>query len=197
MSRRPVVGGMATRRRLLGALGVAVLGGCLGDEDGIEGGGDAGISLRSSAFDAEASIPTKYTCEGEDVSPPLRILEAPDGAESLALVLDDPDAPTEDPFVHWLIWNVPPGTAEMPEGVAREERVEVLGDAHQGTNDFDDVGYRGPCPPEGDDAHTYRFMLRALETELDLEAGARRSALEGAIAGSVVDETTLTGTYQR
>lgn len=185
---------MATRRRLLGALGVAMIGGCLGDDDGIDGDG---ISLRSSAFDAEGSIPTEHTCEGDDVSPPLRILDAPEDAESLTVVLDDPDAPTEDPFVHWLIWNVPPRTAELPEGVSREERVEVLGDAHQGTNDFDEVGYRGPCPPEGDDAHTYRFMLRALDVELDLEPGARRPALEDAVDGSVVDETTLTGTYQR
>jgi len=121
----------------------------------------------------------------------------PDDAAALALVVDDPDASTDKPFVHWLLWNVPPETTEMPADVLDGERVESLDDAAQGTNGFGDVGYGGPCPPAGDGAHAHRFTLHALDTELDVNPGANRATLESAMEGRVVAETTLTGEYER
>lgn len=159
--------------------------------------GGTALSLSTPAFDGGESIPTRFTCDGEDVSPKLALGGVPDDAASLALVVDDPDAPGSDPFVHWLLWNVPPSTTTIPEGVPTTETVEDLGGARQGTNGFDEVGYRGPCPPTSHGAHTYRFQLRALDATLDLAAGAKRPALEDAVSGHVVAETTLTGTYDR
>lgn len=211
---------MPTRRHLLAIAGTAAavaLAGCTGgDGNGGDGSGDgngngegdgdtqsppretgAAPDLSSPAFDPGGAIPTTYTCDGEDVSPPLSVSGVPDGAASLALVLDDPDAPRDEPFVHWLLWNLPPDTAEIPENVPPGERVDALGAAVQGTNSFGNVGYGGPCPPEADDAHTYRFVLHALDTELDLSPGARRPKLDGAMEGHVLGRTTLPGEYDR
>lgn len=159
--------------------------------------GGTPLTLSTPAFDAIDSIPTKFTCDGEDLSPELNVASVPEAARALALVVDDPDAPGADPFVHWLLWNVSPSTTTIPEGVPTTETVDELDGARQGTNGFGEVGYRGPCPPTSHGAHTYRFQLRALDATLDLEAGAKRPALEDAISGHVVAETTLTGTYDR
>jgi Raf kinase inhibitor-like YbhB/YbcL family protein len=204
---------MLTRRALLAATGTlaAPFAGCTGGgegtpddrdaptdavDDGEDDGDAGGLSLSSPAFDG-GTVPTAYTCDGEDVSPPLRVDGVPDGAASLALVVDDPDAPTDEPFVHWLLWNVPPDTTEIPEDVPDGERVDALDGAAQGTSGFGDVGYGGPCPPEGDGPHTYRFTLHALDAELDVEPGAERGALEPAMDDRVVDETTLASEYER
>lgn len=159
--------------------------------------GGTPLTLSSPAFDAGDPIPTRYTCDGEDVSPELNLAGVPEAARSLALVVDDPDAPGSDPFVHWLVWNLSPSTTTIPEGVPTTGTVAELDGARQGTNGFGEVGYRGPCPPTSHDTHTYLFRLRALDATLDLEAGAKRPALEDAISGHVVAETTLTGTYNR
>jgi Raf kinase inhibitor-like YbhB/YbcL family protein len=195
---------MRTRRALLAATTAFALplAGCTGDDgedDAGDGGGvddEGGLSLSSSAFDDEGTIPTKYTCDGADVSPPLAV-EASDDAAALALLVDDPDAPGDESFVHWLLWNVPPDTTEIPEDVPDRERVDALGSAAQGTNDFDDVGYGGPCPPEGDGPHTYRFTLHALGSELDVEPGAGRDTLAPALGGHSLGAVTLTGEYER
>jgi Raf kinase inhibitor-like YbhB/YbcL family protein len=141
-----------------------------------------------------ASIPERFTCDGDDVSPPLVIEDIPDNARSLAIVVDDPDAPSGT-FVHWLLWNLPADKREVPEGIPRDREVRQLANARQGTNDFRKIGYGGPCPPRGE--HHYRFHLYAVDDELDLNAGANRKELEQALEGHVVAEAELVGTYRR
>lgn len=120
----------------------------------------------------------------------------PEGAKTFALVMDDPDAGRR-PYVHWLVWDVPPDRTEWPTGVPDGERVEALGGAIQGTNSRGTVGYVGPCPPPGDGPHTYRFTLYALGSSLGLDPGANRSAVESAIEDVQHGVTTLRGTFER
>lgn len=142
--------------------------------------------LTSPAFAPGGSIPVKYTCKSDDVSPPLRIKNIPPDTVSLALVLHDPDAPGGD-FLHWIMWNINPnqtviGGNSVPDGAA------------QGTNDFGRAQYGGPCPPSG--THRYVFDLYALSTKLNLPAGANRQQFEHAIENYIVAQTTLIGTFQ-
>lgn len=152
------------------------------------------MRLSSPAFADGADIPARFTCDGADVSPALVIEDAPPEARSLVLVVDDPDAP-RGTFVHWLLWNLPPSTAELPEGIPGEPVVRSLGGARQGTTDFRRPGYGGPCPPDG--RHTYHFLLYALDRTLDLEAGAQRADLDRAMKGHIVAESMLRGSYAR
>lgn len=154
------------------------------------------MQITSSAFDDGDRIPREYTGDGDDRSPPLKIEGVPDGARSLALIVDDPDAPNKT-WVHWLIWGIPADRTELPAGVATDGIVESLGGARQGTNDFDNLGYGGPAPPPGHGTHHYRFTLHALDRTIDLDAGAKREALESAIAGATLETARLTGTYER
>lgn len=135
------------------------------------------------------------TTGGDDISPPLELRGTPD-VESLAVVVDDPDAPTDDPFVHWLFWNVPPETETIPEGIPREAPVDALDGAVLGTNDFGTLGYSGPCPPT-DEKHTYQFTVQLLETTLDLEPGTDPEMFRSTVEPHVQDKATITGTYQR
>jgi Raf kinase inhibitor-like YbhB/YbcL family protein len=193
------------RRHLLAAAGAA-LAGCTSITGGEETPAstpsptptppESDLSLTSSAFDDGGSIPEQYTCDGDDVSPPLSIDDVPNEVATFALVMDDPDAPQAEPFVHWLLWNLPSDTTQLPEDVPKEGEPEGL-DGRQGTNSFDEVGYGGPCPPEEDDAHTYRFQLFALSTPLELEAGAERGELESAMVENIVAEALLRGEYER
>ncbi len=153
------------------------------------------MTISSPAFDEGERIPEKYTCDGEDVSPPLAVSDVPSEAESLALIVDDPDAPGGT-FVHWVIWNIPPDVTEIPEAVPTKKTVPSLDGARQGRNDFRDIGYRGPCPPSGP-AHQYRFQLFALDQLLELSPGASKQDLDDAMEGSIRAEDTLTGTYGR
>ena len=187
---------MQTRRSLLLTGGVLAAAGCLNDSIDGNGNGGAGLSFSSPAFTAGTAIPQKYTCDGEDVSPPLELRGTPD-TESLALVVDDPDAPTDEPFVHWLVWNIPTDIEDIPEAVPRDLTVEALDGATQGTNDFGSLGYRGPCPPAGDGAHTYRFTVQLLDTRLELEPGADVETFRSAVEPHVSGEATITGSYQR
>src|SRR5438105_2930693 len=116
------------------------------------------MRIESSAFSEGGQIPRSYTCDGEDISPQLSWSGVPEGARSLGLICDDPDAPGKT-WVHWVIFNLPPGTRELPEGVPA--RAGVSGGGAQGTNDFRKVGYGGPCPPGG--SHRYIFKLYALD----------------------------------
>jgi len=154
------------------------------------------VSVRTSAFTHGEPIPDRYTCEGEDISPELTVADAPDDAAALAVVVDDPDAPAGT-FTHWLLWNLPPETVEIPEGVSRTEELPNLGDARQGENDFGEVGYRGPCPPEGDAPHEYRFTLYVLDEELDADAGALRPAVQDELDAKTHDSDQFTGTFSR
>jgi Raf kinase inhibitor-like YbhB/YbcL family protein len=175
---------------------VAAASGCIGGNGEDTSESDTGMEISSLAFEDGGEIPTEYTCDGANSSPPLRISGVPEETAALALVVDDPDVPTPDRrFVHWLLWNLPADTEQVPQSVPRGPSVSELGGAVQGTNDADEVGYSGPCPPGADGPHTYRFFLYALEEEIELEAGATRDQLDAAIEGKVVAETRLEGTY--
>lgn len=153
------------------------------------------MEISSRAFEDGAPIPAKYTCDGEDVSPPLEISEVPADAETLALMVDDPDAPG-GVFDHWIIWGIPADVDEIPEDVPSSEEVDSLGGALQGRNGFGEVGYRGPCPPGGPD-HNYRFKLYALDTSVDLSPGVRKEDLEMKMEGHIAAESQIIGTYGR
>ena len=144
------------------------------------------MKIQSPAFEHEQAIPRKYTCDGEDVSPPLVFRDVPKGTKSLAIVVDDPDAPL-GVFDHWIAWNLPPDARELSEG-ARVEK--------QGKNDFGEQRYRGPCPPRGS-LHRYRFKLYALDATLDLPIGASKKQLEKAMEGHILAKGELVGTYKR
>lgn len=150
----------------------------------------AAMRLESSAFTAGQPIPQKYTCQGDDVSPPLSWSGAPQGAKAFALIVDDPDAPAGT-WVHWVIYNLVAGP--LPEGVPARDRAAG---GIQGKNDFQRIGYGGPCPPPGK-AHRYFFKLYALDAPLDLGAAARKSDVEKAMQGHTLAQAELMGTYQR
>lgn len=187
--------------RAIGGVGLGLLAGCL-SSDGPEGSPTAGPTLAGSpsiaspAFDEGDAIPSRYTCEGEDVSPRLEVASVPPEAAELALLVDDPDAPGGT-FTHWLLWGLPPDAAAVPEDVPRGETVTDLGGARQGTNDAGVVGYSGPCPPPDDDAHTYRFRLFALDEPLGLEAGSDREPFDRALGGVATAEGRLSAEYDR
>jgi len=152
-----------------------------------------GIALSSPAFEDGSPIPARYTCQGDDISPPLKWGDVPEGTKSLAVIFDDPDAPMGT-WVHWVIYGLPPETRELKEGVPPKE---TLPDgSRQGTNDFKRIGYGGPCPPPGK-PHRYFFKLYALDSEIDLEPGATKKQLLSAMQGHVIGEGRLMGTYQR
>lgn len=145
------------------------------------------FKLTSPAFNHGSQIPSKYTCDGDDINPHLVIQGVPSRAKSLALVMDDPDAPG-GAFVHWVLWDIPPETKEVREHTAPFGAVE-------GTTSWGDSGYGGPRPPAG--VHRYFFRLLALDVRLHLPATAGREELETAMAGHIVATTELMGTYAR
>jgi Raf kinase inhibitor-like YbhB/YbcL family protein len=147
----------------------------------------AEFALESSAFVNAEAIPRRHTCEGEDVSPPLRWRNAPEGTRSLALVVDDPDAPGGI-FTHWIAWGIDPTADGLGEGEPTPR---------EGRNDFGTSGYRGPCPPPGHGRHRYVFRLYSLGSDLELGARAGKHELEQAIQGHVLTTAELVGTYER
>ena len=159
-----------------------------------EGGGS--FRVTSSAFADQESIPQRYTCEGEDVSPPLAWLGVPEGTKSLALIVDDPDAP--DPkaprrtWVHWVVYNLPPGVQTLPEGAAAET---LPSGAQAGRNDWKRTDYGGPCPPIG--RHRYFHKLYALDAVLSELDAPSKAKLESAMQGHVIGRAELIGTYQK
>jgi Raf kinase inhibitor-like YbhB/YbcL family protein len=144
------------------------------------------MQLTSPAFADGERIPSRHTCDGDDVSPPLEWTAPPEGSAVLALCLDDPDA-GRYPFTHWLAWSLPPGAGSLAEGEAAPA---------EGRNDFGAPGYRGPCPPPGK-PHRYRFTLYALDAEPALGPSDRRLSFEEAIRDHVLATAQLTGTYGR
>jgi Raf kinase inhibitor-like YbhB/YbcL family protein len=151
-------------------------------------GAKMAIDVTSTAFEEGGAIPARYTCDGLNISPPLQWSSVPDGTRSLALISDDPDAPSGT-FVHWVIYNLPPDTRRLPEDVPNRETLPS--GAVQGVNGAGTLGYRGPCPPSG--THRYFFKVYALDTELDPGGGD----LVGAMEGHVLAEGRLMGTYRR
>jgi hypothetical protein len=149
--------------------------------------------LISPAFKEGESIPTRHTCDGEDVSPPLKWTRVPEGARSVALICDDPDAPAGT-WVHWVLYDLPSTVTELPEAIAPSETTPQ--GAKQGTNDFQRLGYGGPCPPPGK-PHRYFFKLYALDTQLDLKPRATKKDVVNAMKGHILAEGQLMGTYKR
>ncbi|MBI1894761.1 MAG: YbhB/YbcL family Raf kinase inhibitor-like protein [Candidatus Rokubacteria bacterium] len=151
------------------------------------------FELQSPAFASGGDIPVKHTCDGPDLSPPLRWGDPPANTKSFALVVDDPDAPAGT-WVHWVLYSITPTIRELPEGVATRDAVAGIGT--QGMNDFRKVGYGGPCPPRGP-AHRYFFKLYALDTELALAARKTKAEVLKAIDGHVLERAELMGRYKR
>jgi hypothetical protein len=150
------------------------------------------LSLTSSAFAAGESIPTKYTCDGDNISPPLEWGQPPSGTQSLALILDDPDAPSGI-FVHWVIYDLPPTLRGLPEGVSTDGHPAQGGT--NGKNGAGSLGYTGPCPPSG--THRYVFRLFALDTKLNADPGLTSNELQQAATEHTVANAQFEGTYSR
>jgi Raf kinase inhibitor-like YbhB/YbcL family protein len=151
------------------------------------------LELSSSAFQEGKPIPKLYTGDGKDISPPLHWTNPPASVKSFALIADDPDAP-RGTWVHWVLFNLPPDTHSLAEGVPQKEI--LANGAKQGTTDFGSVGYGGPAPPKGK-PHRYYFKLYALDDLLTLPAGATKADVETAMKGLILAEAQVMGTYQR
>lgn len=145
------------------------------------------MKLTSPNFENNQSIPSKFTCQGENVSPELNIIDIPEKTESMVLIIDDPDAPNGN-WVHWLVWNIPASTRHIPANVGPLFSV-------QGLTSFNKSGYGGPCPPSG--IHRYFFKLYALDNMLDLPLTTKKSDLWKAMENHILAETELMGTYQK
>ena len=177
---------------VLAASAAFVLGGCR--DASVSPGPPPGktaqsLVVSSSAFPAQSPIPAAYTCDGTDQSPELAWTTVPDGTKSIAIVVDDPDAP-HGTFTHWIVWNISPGARSLGTGGNGG-----LSGGISGTNDFDRVGYSGPCPPKGQ-LHHYRFTVYALDAQPTLRQSDRRADVDKALAGHVVAQGTLVGTFQ-
>jgi Raf kinase inhibitor-like YbhB/YbcL family protein len=158
------------------------------------------IEITSTAFKHEQPIPKKFTGEGADVSPPLAWSGVPKNAKEIVLICDDPDAPTPEPWVHWVLYGLSPTIKALPEGIARKPRLQEPVTAIQGNNSWpakEAVGYRGPMPPQGHGVHHYYFKLYALDTNLDAESGLSKKAVLAKIRDHIVAEGVLMGTYER
>ena len=154
------------------------------------------LTITSSSFGNQAEIPSKYSCEGEDISPPLAWSGTPDGVRSLVLIVDDPDAP--DPkapqmtWVHWVLYDIPPSAAALPENVAQGD---LPSGTREGVNDWKRTGYGGPCPPIG--RHRYFHKLYALDTVLGDLGSPTKADVEKAMEGHVLAQAELVGTYEK
>lgn len=157
-----------------------------------EEGPSTPFEVTSTAFDAQASIPATYTCDGEDISPPLSWSDPPQGTQSFALICDDPDAPSGT-WVHWMLFNIPADRRSLPENIRAQD--ELSDGSLHGRNSWGRRDYGGPCPPSG--THRYVFTLYALDTELPLEAGATKGSVLEAIEGHTLAQAELVGTYSR
>lgn len=144
------------------------------------------MKLTSPDFENEGMIPAEFTCDGRNISPELSISEVPEGTKSLALIMDDPDAPGGT-FVHWVVWSIQSQTSIIERGKEPE--------GNQGTTSFGRRGYGGPCPPSG--THRYYFKLYALDEEIKLEAGSSKKELEKAMDGHIIESVVLMGKYKR
>ncbi|OGY22973.1 MAG: phosphatidylethanolamine-binding protein [Candidatus Woykebacteria bacterium RBG_13_40_15] len=145
------------------------------------------MKITSTAFEQNQAIPSKYTCDGQDIIPSLLFSEIPSGSQSLVLTVVDPDSPSGH-FTHWVVWNIPADTKEISEGMLPAGLVE-------GKNDFGKTGYGGPCPSQG--THHYVFNLYALDTKLDLSTGMSREELEDTMSNHIISHTELVGFYKR
>ena len=143
------------------------------------------MKIKSSSFDEGKMIPSIYTCEGDNINPPLEFSDVPPNAKSLALIMTDLDTPGGT-FTHWLMWNIPPETGKIEEN-------DWLEGAEQGLNDGGELGYMGPCPPTG--VHHYHFKLYALNKKLDLSGDVKKASLEREIESGLIEKAELIGIY--
>ena len=155
-------------------------------------GANMQIKLSSTVFQDNGLIPPKYTCDGENVSPPLAWSGVPANAKSIALIVDDPDAPAKT-WVHWVLFDLPVSTSEIPEAVQPQPSLPSGG--KHGNNDFNKLGYGGPCPPSG--THRYFFKIYALDVETGLQPGVTKDELLSAMEGHVLKQGELMGRYKR
>jgi Raf kinase inhibitor-like YbhB/YbcL family protein len=155
------------------------------------------ITMKSPAFEVNGVIPKKHTGEGDDVSPALDWSGVPKAAKELALICDDPDAPRKEPWVHWVIYGIPPDTTALPENVKKDKQLTDPKNARQGMNDFGKTGYNGPMPPKGHGVHHYHFKLYAFDTALNLDAGLTKDAFLAASKKHLMAQGELIGTYER
>lgn len=158
-----------------------------------DGEGELSILVSSEAFEHEGEIPRRYTCDGENLSPPLSWVPLPGDTKSVALIVDDPDAPS-GVFTHWVLFNLPPDVTELPEGLPGRDKLE--NGALQGQNGFQKTGYGGPCPPKGS-PHHYYFTVYALDSVVNVQAGASKIELLDAMSGHVLGRGRLVGVYER
>jgi Raf kinase inhibitor-like YbhB/YbcL family protein len=155
------------------------------------------ILLKSPAFQDRKEIPRRYTEDGDDLSPPLEWSALPRGTRELVLIMDDPDAPSEDPWVHWLLYNLPIEAAPtgLPEGVKVDP--PTLPGSAQGLNSWKTIGYRGPAPPRGHGRHHYHIKVYALDAALELPPGLDKHTLMLELSGHILGHSELVGTYER
>ncbi len=156
----------------------------------------ATMAVTTPAFGPGQPIPARFTEDGQDLSPEIRWSGLPPGTRQVALVMDDPDAPSAEPWVHWVIYAIPASTTSLPEGIARDETLNAPAGARQGKNSWGTVGYRGPAPPPGK-VHHYHFTVYAIDVELSLAPGLDKAGLLSLIQPHVLAKGELTGTYQR
>ncbi|MGE5609070.1 MAG: YbhB/YbcL family Raf kinase inhibitor-like protein [Bacillota bacterium] len=156
-----------------------------------------GIQINSDAFPDGGPIPVKYTRDGDNVSPPLRWENIPMGTKELALIVEDPDAPTPEPFIHWVAFKIPADVSKLPEGVPQRGKPRISPPLAQGKNDFKDIGYDGPEPPRGHGVHHYHFELYALDKPLEIEPGQDVKSLIASMSGHILDRGEIIGTYER
>ena len=161
----------------------------------LTGGSAMAFTIKSDAFQDGSPIPAEYSCEGRDISPPLKWQDAPSGTKSFVLVVEDPDAPVGT-FIHWVVYDIPATEQSLPEDLPKTEELED--GTKQGRNDFGRIGYGGPCPPRGHGPHRYFFILRALDIpSTGLSSGASKKDVEEAIKGHILGEARTMGTYER
>jgi len=155
------------------------------------------IQITSESFSSNQPIPVEFTGDGRNASPPLKWSGLPAGTKELALIVEDPDAPTPEPFVHWVMYKIPADVTSVPEGLPQEKKLKTPPGVMQGQNSFGDVGYGGPAPPPGHGTHHYHFHLYALDKPLEVQPGLDNKSLIASLTGHILDEGDLVGTYRR
>ncbi len=155
------------------------------------------IKIESPAFRNNQRIPEKYTADGQDISVPLNWSNIPDGTKELAIICDDPDAPTTHPWVHWLIYKIPPSITALKENIPKQPRLTDPPNALQGKNSWGKIGYNGPAPPKGHGTHHYYFKIYALDTKLNVNQALDKQQLLEAMDGHIIAQGQLVGTYER
>lgn len=155
------------------------------------------IKITSPAFEDGQPIPIKYTKDGGNISPPMQWNALPKGTVELVLIVEDPDAPRPEPFVHWVCYKINPDAGGLPEGIEQKPNPQTAAVNAQGVNDFKDIGYDGPAPPEGHGTHHYHFKLYALDQPLDANARLDLRSLLDSMSGHILDSGEIVGTFER